>query len=103
MASQHERGNTARNKKRTRIQMTWMQVDPHYLRSCVHDITSAGCAVVLGRTTNGSALSVCILAGNDKVRDYIGSMDDIEPVLEGLMDDVQIDRLTDFASGQGDA
>jgi len=79
---------------RTRTQMMWYHVPADQLREFVHDVTMSGCAVVLGRTTNGSALSVCILAGNDKQRDYIGSMDDISPILEGLMRDLDIDHQT---------
>ena len=82
------------NGHRTRTQMMWAQVPADELRTFVHDVTMSGCAVVLGRTLNGSALSVCILAGNDKQRDYIGSMDDISPVLDGLCADMDIDRTT---------
>jgi len=92
MASQHERGAKPKKAKRTRIQMQWNHVPAEYLRSVIQDVTMSGCAIVLGRTLNGSALAVCILAGKDKVRDYIGSMDDIEPVIEGLLDDTGIDR-----------
>lgn len=81
---------------RTRTQMMWYQVPAEELRDFVHDCTMSGCAVVLGRTTNGSALSVCILAGNDKQRDYIGSMDDISPILQGLMADLDIDQQPRF-------
>jgi hypothetical protein len=100
MATQHERSNSKVKIKRSRIQMTWSMVPADYMRDVINDVTLAGCAIVMGRTLNGSALSVCILAGNDKVRDYIGSMDDIEPVIDGLLDDLQIDRLTDFTKGQ---
>lgn len=78
---------------RTRTQMMWIHVPADYLRNVIQDVTASGCAIVLGRTSNGSALSVCILAGNQKLRDYIGSMDDIEPILDGMMADLDIDQV----------
>lgn len=90
--SNPKHGSDAKAKiVRNRTQMMWYQVPAEELRDFVQDVTMAGCAVVLGRTMNGSALSVCILAGNDKQRDYIGSMDDISPVLDGLRADFEID------------
>lgn len=96
MGSSNPAKRTGPKVVRQRTQMMWTHVPADELRAFVQDVTMAGCAVVLGRTINGSALSVCILAGNEKGRDYIGSMDDISPVLQGLMADFDIEPSPGF-------
>lgn len=78
------------NVVRTRKTIKWADVSRETLAAFVHQVTDDGCAVVLGRTINGSALSVCILAGNQKERDYIANLDDVEPIFDSLMQACQI-------------
>ena len=81
---------------RNRTQLFWHQVNKDMLHNFVSDVTNAGCAVIFGRTVNGSALSVCVLAGNDKQREYIGTLDDVEPTFDMILSDLDIDQAPRF-------
>jgi hypothetical protein len=78
------------NVVRTRKQIKWADVSRDVLAQFIQTVTDDGCAVVLGRTVNGSALSVCILAGSTKERDYIANLDDVEPIFDSLMAACQV-------------
>lgn len=75
-----------------RRSIQWGVVGAESLRSFVEQMTNAGCAVMFGRTSDGGALSLLVLAGNDKVREYITDPADAMPVLAEL--------LADFAGEQ---
>jgi len=97
MGSNQSNLNSKVKPLRTRVQMDWGQVSRETLASFISLVTSEGCAVVLGRTINGSALSLCILAGSTKARDYIGNLDDVEPVMDSLLQECQIGPYNPFA------
>ena len=60
------------------------------MRTFVDNLTQNGCAVMFGRTTDGGALSLLILAGNDKYREYITSPGDILPTFLDLLEDLNM-------------
>lgn len=49
----------------------WDEVDAVALAALVAAVTNAGDALILGRTSDGGALSLTILSGNDKHREYL--------------------------------
>lgn len=71
--------------RRPRHQVSWQDIPEHLIRDFVVACEGVGVGVVLGRTLNGSSLSVVCLDGAAKPKDYIGTPDDAIPVLEGLL------------------
>lgn len=65
--------------------ISWHDVPEGLLRDFVVACEAVGVSVVFGRTINGTALSICLLDGAGKPKDYINQVDDIIPVLEGLL------------------
>lgn len=59
----------------------WDEVDPNAIAALVSATTNAGDALIFGRTSDGGALSLTILSGNDKHREY---WNDPEAATEGL-------------------
>jgi hypothetical protein len=88
-----ERKDGARSRHRTRTTISWSAAGAESLRSFVSALTEAGCAVMFGRTTDGGALSLLVLAGNDKYREYITTPGDIMPTLLDVLDDCGIGEL----------
>lgn len=62
----------------------WDEVDAVTVAQFVSAVTNAGDAVILGRTTDGGALSVCILSGDDKHREYFNDPEQANRVLKQL-------------------
>ena len=49
---------------------SWKDADAAMLAAAVTAVTNLGHGIVLGRTTDGGAVSICILAGDTKPRIY---------------------------------
>jgi hypothetical protein len=48
----------------------WSDIDPSTLRTCIDAVTRAGGAIMLGLTSDGGAYSICVLSGDDKIKEY---------------------------------
>lgn len=62
----------------------WDEVDAVTVAAFVAAVTNAGDAVILGRTSDGGALSVCILSGDTKHREYLSEPDEANAALKRL-------------------
>jgi len=47
---------------------------------------------LFGKTLNGSALSICVLAGNDKPKEYCASMPDVPWAMADILAELDIER-----------
>lgn len=74
--------------KRSRVTevMSWKVVPAKHIHALVTATVHNGGAVMFGATRDGSALSVTVLWGNDKAREYIGTYDDVEPTFADLIE-----------------
>lgn len=84
--------------KSVRTPIDWYQVDAAMIRAFVNACTAQGYAAIFGKTLNGRALSVCVLAGEFKERDYINALDDAYDVLTGLLMTCDIDLPVEWTS-----
>jgi len=75
------------------MSLDYGNTDANWLKNVVQSVIVDGSAIMFGRTRDETALSVMLFYGNDKVREYITSLDDIVPVLESLLDDAGITFL----------
>lgn len=97
MATQHEqakgksngRGPTLqrRNNLRPLFPIYWNEADAEKLRLAVDCVTRAGAAIMLGRTSDGGALSVCILDGDTKIKEYPHTADEVADVVQAIIDE----------------
>jgi hypothetical protein len=88
-----ERKDGARNSRRQRRTISWSASGSETLRTFIDVLTTNGCAVMFGRTTDGGALSLLVLAGNDKLREYITIESDILPVFDDILQDLEMGSL----------
>lgn len=96
MATQHETGNNRtpagkpallkRNNLRPAIEIHWSDLDALKLRGAVDAVTRMGGAIILGVTSDGGALSLCILDKQDKIREYPHTAVEAEQVLDAIME-----------------
>lgn len=71
---------------RQRQQITWGTLGESSLHSFVQKMTDLSYTVCLGRTADGSALSLTVLAGDQKIKEYIHPGDDVLNILQSIMD-----------------
>lgn len=66
---------------------SWSDIEPEDLHALVIAVESAGGAVMLGRTTDGGALSITVLVGDRKVKEYPKNAQDYHELVMWLKDD----------------
>lgn len=66
------------------VEVRWRDVDDAILATCVDKVTTNGAALILGLTSDGGAYSVCVLSGQDKVREYPHSVQECEDLLRSI-------------------
>jgi len=79
--------------RKPRMSLDYGNTDAQWFKNVVQSVIVDGSAIMFGRTRDETALSVMVFYGNDKVREYITSMDDIVPVIESMLDDCGITLL----------
>jgi len=62
----------------------WSAIDPAILRGAVDAVTKSGGAIMFGVTADGGAFSICILQGDQKVKEYPHSTEELEEMLKGI-------------------
>jgi len=62
----------------------WSDIEPTDIRGCVDAVTRAGGAVMLGLTSDGGAFSVCVLHGDDKIKEYPHGISECTDLLKAL-------------------
>jgi len=92
MAGSSKNGNARGATRPNRPSLSWRDVEPGTLRDFVTACTEAGCAPLFGKTLNGSALSICVLAGNDKPKEYCASMPDVPWAMADILAELDIER-----------
>ncbi len=81
-------GFTVRANYRNLADRRWADISVDVLADLVNVCTNAGAAIMFGRTSDGGALSVCILDGDSKIKDYFREPEDVEQFLSWLKDEV---------------
>jgi len=94
MASQHEtRSKPGENKPvpirrrsnlRPVMEIHWSDIDAVALRLAIDAVTRAGGAIMVGRTSDGGALSVCILDGDTKIKEYPHTVEEAVALLGAI-------------------
>lgn len=72
--------------KRPGTSVTWSDIPNQLLRDAIVAVADNGAAIMLGRTSDGGALSITVLDGQDKIREWPHSVDDCETTLRWLID-----------------
>lgn len=65
---------------------TWLQVKEETCGSFVHLATQAGASAIFGRTRDGSASTLTLVAGHTKETKYVRSEKDVAMLLSDLAD-----------------
>jgi hypothetical protein len=96
MASQHEASKGTANKQpfklvkranlRPVIEIYWSDLEAVSIRGAVDAVTRAGGAILMSRTSDGGALSICILDGDCKVKEYPHTSAEAEELLAAILD-----------------
>jgi hypothetical protein len=73
------------NGKSSDRSLSYSQVSGSLLSECVARVTDRGDAVLFGRTTDGGALSVHILAGGAATKFYVTDASELMELLQGLI------------------
>ena len=64
------------NYIRSRRAFNWGQVERADIGQLVQDVCDSGRGLVLGRTSDGGALSITILDGEERIREWPASVED---------------------------
>jgi len=80
-------------KRKPRMSLDYGNTDAAWLKNVIQSVIIDGSAIMLGRTRDETALSVMLFYGNDKLREYVTSLDDIVPVIESMLEDAGITLL----------
>jgi len=94
MATQHEKGTGRGNGKvvslhrrtnlRPAIEIHWSEANAEKLRLAVDAVSRCGAAIMLGRTSDGGALSICILDGDSKIKEYPHTAEELAETLDAI-------------------
>lgn len=98
MASQHEsrQGKSGtkepiqlrrRTNLRPVLEIHWSDVSADSLRLAIDGITRQGAAVMFGRTSDGGALSLCILDGDTKIKEYPHTPEEAQAVILAIVEE----------------
>lgn len=71
------------NRKRSSI--AWDDIPQDRIGLLVHAITNASAAVMFGRTSDRGALSITVLDGDERLREWPHSVEDFEEVYNWLV------------------
>jgi hypothetical protein len=73
------------NGKGSDRSLSYSQVSGSLLSECVARVTDRGDAVLFGRTTDGGALSIHVLAGGEATKFYVTDASELMELLQGLI------------------
>src|SRR5689334_15004130 len=71
--------------QRPRSSVDWDQIDQSRIGLLVHAVTKPGAAIMFGRTSDGGALSVTVLDGDNRIREWPRSAEDFEALFAWLV------------------
>jgi hypothetical protein len=75
----------SRLRPRERTVVTWDEVDNQLLRDTICAVTGAGAAIMLGRTSDGGALSISVLDGDQRIKEWPSTIEEAEKTLQWLV------------------
>jgi hypothetical protein len=78
LQSDVRRGYVGRN----RASISWHDIPAERIGTFVHAVTQSGAAVMLGRTSDNGALSVTILDGDERIREWPHTVDEFDALVE---------------------
>ncbi len=81
-------GFAVRANYRNVVDRRWVDVSTAVVTALISICTDAGAAIMLGRTSDGGALSVCILDGDAKIKEYFREPEEVERFVSWLHDEV---------------
>lgn len=97
MATQHETGKSKgtnqptpirrRSNLRPVLDIYWSAIEATSLRGAIDGVTRQGAAIMFGRTSDGGALSVCILDGDTKIKEYPHTAEEAQAVLAAILEE----------------
>jgi len=67
--------------------VSWGDVDSDSIADIVRLVTRYGGAVMFGRTSDGGALSLCVLDNENKIKEYPHDADDVHNIFTWLRDE----------------
>jgi len=65
---------------------SWADVDASLIRGTIDAVAKAGGAVMFSVTSDGGALSVCLLQEKEKIKEYPSNKEKAEELLRSLID-----------------
>jgi hypothetical protein len=65
----------------------WSDVDANVIRGAVDAVTRAGGAIMFGVTSDGGAYSLCILHGQDKLKEYSHDPQELTDLLKAITEE----------------
>lgn len=71
---------------RPRQTVGWDSVSNQILRDAICAVTGRGAAIMLSRTSDGGALSITVLDGSERIKEYPRDSDECEATLRWLVD-----------------
>jgi len=97
MATQHETGKNKtattptplrrRSNLRPVLTVYWSSIEATSIRGALDAVTRAGGAIMFGRTSDGGALSICILDRDQKIKEYPHTSEEAEEVLAAILEE----------------
>ena len=67
--------------------VSWIDIDSDSIVDIVCLVTKHGGAVMFGRTSDGGALSLCVLDNENKIKEYPHDLDDVHNFFTWLRDE----------------
>ena len=64
----------------------WDSIPNQLLRDAICAVTGRGAAIMLSRTSDGGALSITVLDGGERIKEYPRDSDECEQTLKWLVD-----------------
>jgi hypothetical protein len=52
------------------VECTWNDIPTVTIGTVIQSVTNAGAAIILGRTSDHGAYSICVLDGTQKIKEY---------------------------------
>lgn len=64
--------------------VSYRDIEPATIASIVEIVAHSGGAVMFGRTSDEGAYSICILNGNEKIKEYLRDQSEMQQLLDWL-------------------
>ena len=87
MGKRQGNGFAVRPNYRSLAECSWRDIDSDIVCELVTTVTKAGAAVMFGVTSDGGALSLCILDNQNKIKEYPRSQTEVNDILLWLKDE----------------